>query len=78
MLVQYKKSKYLKMNGSANEFKCGTLDFISYMYAQLKNLCPVGWGCRIHRLLLCRGVRPPQTSVLDMTLNNPMVRFQQC
>ena len=21
-------------------------------------LCPVGWGCRIHRLLLCRGVRP--------------------
>ena len=22
-------------------------------------LCPVGWGCRIHRLLLCREVRPP-------------------
>ena len=21
--------------------------------------CPVGWGCRIHRLLLCRGVTPP-------------------
>ena len=21
--------------------------------------CPVGWGCRIHRLLLCRRVRPP-------------------
>ena len=21
--------------------------------------CPVGWGCRIHRLLLCRGVRLP-------------------
>ena len=21
--------------------------------------CPVGWGRRIHRLLLCRGVRPP-------------------
>ena len=20
---------------------------------------PVGWHCRIHRLLLCRGVRPP-------------------
>ena len=20
-------------------------------------VCPVGWGCRIHRLLLCRGVR---------------------
>ena len=36
------------------------------------------WGCRIHRLLLCRGVRHPPTSVLDMTLNNLMVRFQQC
>ena len=44
-----------------------------------KHSCPVGWGCRIHRLLLCRGVRPPPpTSVLDMTLNNLMVRFQQC
>ena len=21
--------------------------------------CPVSWDCRIHRLLLCRGVRPP-------------------
>ena len=21
--------------------------------------CPVGWGCRIHQLHLCRGVRPP-------------------
>ena len=20
--------------------------------------CPVGWGCRIHQLLLCRGVTP--------------------
>ena len=25
-----------------------------------KLICPVGWGCRIHRLLLCRGVRPLQ------------------
>ena len=42
-------------------------------------LCPVGWGCRIHRLLLCRGVRPPPPkSVLDMTLNDLMVRFQWC
>ena len=22
--------------------------------------CPVGWECRIHRLLLCKGVRPRQ------------------
>ena len=24
--------------------------------------CPVGWGCRIHRLLLCRGVRSPRSN----------------
>ena len=23
-------------------------------------ICPIGWGCRIHRLHLCRGVRLPQ------------------
>ena len=23
------------------------------------NISPVGWGCRIHRLRLCRGLRPP-------------------
>ena len=41
--------------------------------------CPVGWGYRIHWLLHCRGVRPlPPMSVLDTTLNNLMVRFQQC
>ena len=40
--------------------------------------CPVGWGCKIHWLHLCRGVRPPLTSVLYMTLNNLIVRFQWC
>ena len=25
----------------------------------LRQYCLVGWGCRIHRLHLCRGVRPP-------------------
>ena len=24
--------------------------------------CPVGWGCRIHRLHLCRGVRHPSNN----------------
>ena len=38
----------------------------------------VDWSCRIHRLHLCRGVRPPPTSVQDMTLNNLIVRFQWC
>ena len=37
----------------------------------------VGWGCKIHRLHLCWEVSPTptQTSVLDMILNNLMVRF---
>ena len=26
----------------------------------LNDICPVGLGCRIHRLRLCSGVRPPQ------------------
>ena len=39
--------------------------------------CRVGWGCGIYRLHLCRRVKlHHQTSVLDMTLNNLMVRFQ--
>ena len=25
----------------------------------ISRMGPDGWGCRIHRLLLCRGVRPP-------------------
>ena len=38
--------------------------------------CQVCWGWRIHWLHLCRGERPTLTSVLDMTLNNLMVRLQ--
>ena len=39
-------------------------------------ICPVGWGCRIHRLYLCRDSPPPPTSVLNTTLNYLMVRLQ--
>ena len=47
------------------------LNWIAYAYAKLNYLkcpcwcnvlafgCPVCWGCRIYRLHLCRGVRPP-------------------
>ena len=34
--------------------------------------CPVCWGCKIHRLLLCIGLKPPQMSVLHMTPNSLM------
>ena len=38
---------------------------------------PVNWGCKIHQLHLCRGLRPsPPTSVLHMTLNNLLPRLQ--
>ena len=47
-----------------------------YATLSLHYSCPVHWGCRIHWLLLCRGVRPPSTSVLGMTLINLMMRFQ--
>ena len=29
----------------------------------------VGWGSRISKFQLCRGVRPPIMSILDMILN---------
>ena len=35
------------------------------------DLCPISWGCRIHWY-------PHSMSVLDMILNNLMVRFQWC
>ena len=43
---------------------------------------PVGWGCKIHQMHLCRGVRDP-TSALDMTLYHLLARlqpwsFEQC
>ena len=45
-------------------------------FAKYLNCRPVGWGCRIHRLYLCREVRPLHlTSVLDMALKLT-VRFQ--
>ena len=37
---------------------------------------PVAWGCRIHWLHLCKGVKLlPPTVVLDMTINNLIVRL---
>ena len=38
-----------------------------YIYPHLL-ICPIGWGCRIHQLLLWWGVRHSQLIVLDMTL----------
>ena len=32
---------------------------LGFLNSLRKKLCSVGWGCRIHWLHLCRGVRPP-------------------
>ena len=40
------------------EFKCDKIMFFVTFFSQpLLQFCPFGWGCRIHRLHLCRGVR---------------------
>ena len=45
-----------------------------YIYICVRD-CPVGWGCTILTAPLQRSKTLPM-SVLDMTLNNRMVRFQ--
>ena len=67
---------YLRILENIELYGCRNIICIIREY--LKTYCPVSWGCRIHWLHLCRGVRPPLTSVMDMALNNLMVRFQQC
>ena len=42
------------------------------------NHYPVGWDSRMHRQVLCIGVRPYTRSVLGMALNNLVTRFQYC
>ena len=37
--------------------------------------CPVGRVCRINGMIVCRGVRPPSTSVPVKIRNNFMVKF---
>ena len=34
-------------------------NFIKILSSFLISACPVGWGCKIHREHLCRGVKPP-------------------
>ena len=36
-----------------------TSTFLFVCFFHFVQDCPVGWGCRIHRLHLCRGVRTP-------------------
>ena len=55
---------------------CIFINIYIFVMLLLQSFCPVGWGWRIHWLHLCSGVRPSWMSVLDMTLNNLMGKFQ--
>ena len=52
-------AKYLKLtsNGPVHYFLCVMLCITA---STINNLSPISWGCRIHRLHLCRVVRLPQ------------------
>ena len=67
-----KKKKEMKLSTIVNKWERVCLFSIESQTV----CCPVGWNCRIHRLHLCRRIRTTPISVLDMTLNNLMVRFQ--
>ena len=61
--VPVKKTQYLCPKGS---YFCLHIDTSQSRVNQVLSIdsfifvnCPVGWGCRIHRLHLCRGVRSP-------------------
>ena len=84
-----KKFLNRKKAGKAKSRKCGSrswtctilfhpftgfLFFFQINTYSSRQWSPVGWSSRMHRLHLCRGVRPPPMSVLDMTLSNLMVR----
>ena len=73
------KGRSLNFSLRNNSFNCLPVWIDSgFFYKEIISLYrQVGWlGCRIHRLHLCRGVRPPPpTSVLDMTRNNLLLRF---
>ena len=60
------KRIHLGISGGINEQSCAVNSGSAGIYGQQqdynlfqRNRCPVGWGCRIHRLLLCRVMRPP-------------------
>ena len=53
-LLLYIPEKQKRRNNSHTSSTHVDLYYIPHIF-----YCPVGWDCRIHWLLLCRGVRPP-------------------
>ena len=56
------------LNYQLTKYKCCVILKISIIsilsMSDTDSLLPVGWGCRIHWLHLCRGVRPPPNECL--------------
>ena len=48
---------YLMPNPFIHIYRIHRIWFDNFMPNPLYTYCPIGWGCRIHRLHLCRGVR---------------------
>ena len=47
-------------------------------YWHLYFICLVGWGCRIHRMFLCSGVRPHQNNRCPMAQLAGAVEYTEC
>ena len=52
-------SLYFHKTSSPRQWEESIAKFVQNFRVTPSASCPVSWGCRIHRLLLCRGVRPP-------------------
>ena len=61
--TQCKNQKKI-FKGATTDGELAEISVLNYKLPTLKirfahSSCPVGWGCRIHQLHLCRGLRPP-------------------
>ena len=76
LLSTLARSNYLSVASPSSIFDIAKQFYWLYYALLLKEIhCPIGWGCRIHRLLLCIWVRPSNECPV-LTLNNLIVRFQ--
>ena len=56
------RNLHVRLKEHKRDIRIGNSKNALFRHISQSNHCPVGWGCRIHRLLLCRGVRPPPTN----------------
>ena len=76
VILNYGQQLYLLVRVLLVSRKSLWIFIYHYHHQHYLQVCPVGWGCGIHWLLFCRGVRPPTPNALIMILNNLMLKFQ--